>query len=198
MSEQTQQPVTIYMEANPNPNSLKFATNQMLVPEGDSFDFPSIEDTKQAPLAEILFKKEYVDRVFYMSNFITVTKKPEYEWVEIQNEVKGIIKEFLESGQRVVELRTQDFFEQPNTSENAELEEQIKNILDEYIKPAVEQDGGAISFHSYEKDSQKVKLLLQGACSGCPSSTITLKAGIENLLKRMLPNDVKEVEAEGV
>ncbi|ADR22947.1 hypothetical protein MATR_32040 [Marivirga tractuosa] len=198
MSTQTQQPVTIYMEANPNPNSLKFATNQMLVPEGDSFDFPSIEDTAQAPLAEILFKKEYVDRVFYMSNFITVTKKPEYEWVEIQNDVKDTIKEFLESGKRVIELQAKDLFEETNTSENAELEEQIKNILDEYIKPAVEQDGGAISFHSYEKDTQRVNLLLQGACSGCPSSTITLKAGIENLLKRMLPNDVKEVQAEGV
>ncbi|WMN11895.1 NifU family protein [Marivirga salinae] len=198
MSTQTQQPVTIYMEANPNPNSLKFATNQMLVPEGDSFDFPSIEDTAQAPLAEILFKKEYVDRVFYMSNFVTVTKKPEYEWVEIQNDVKDTIKEFLESGKRVIELQAKDLFEETNTSENAELEEQIKNILDEYIKPAVEQDGGAISFHSYEKDTQRVNLLLQGACSGCPSSTITLKAGIENLLKRMLPNDVKEVQAEGV
>lgn len=198
MSTQTQQPVTIYMEANPNPNSLKFATNQMLVPEGDSFDFPSIEDTAQAPLAEILFKKEYVDRVFYMSNFVTVTKKPEYEWVEIQNDVKATIKEFLESGKRVIELQAKDLFEETNTSENAELEEQIKNILEEYIKPAVEQDGGAISFHSYDKDNQKVKVLLQGSCSGCPSSTITLKAGIENLLKRMLPNDVKEVEAEGV
>ncbi len=198
MSTQTQQPVTIYMEANPNPNSLKFATNQMLVPEGDSFDFPTIEDTAQAPLAEILFKKEYVDRVFYMSNFVTVTKKPEYEWIEIQNDVKDTIKEFLESGKRVIELQAKDLFEETNTSENAELEEQIKNILEEYIKPAVEQDGGAISFHSYEKDTQRVNLLLQGACSGCPSSTITLKAGIENLLKRMLPNDVKEVEAEGV
>lgn len=198
MSTQTQQPVTIYMEANPNPNSLKFATNQMLVPEGDSFDFPSIEDTAQAPLAEILFKKEYVDRVFYMSNFVTVTKKPEYEWVEIQNDVKDVIKNFLESGKRVIELQAKDLFEETNTSENAELEEQIKNILEEYIKPAVEQDGGAISFHSYEKEGQIVRLLMQGACSGCPSSTITLKAGIENLLKRMLPNDVKEVEAEGV
>lgn len=198
MSTQTQQPVTIYMEANPNPNSLKFATNQMLVPEGDSFDYPTIEDTEQAPLAKLLFEKEYVDRVFYMSNFVTVTKKPEYEWVEIQNEVKEVIKEFLESGKRVIDLQPKDLFEQPNNSENAELEEQIKNILEEYIKPAVEQDGGAISFHSYDKDNQKVKVLLQGSCSGCPSSTITLKAGIENLLKRMLPNDVKEVEAEGV
>ncbi|SMG53229.1 Fe-S cluster biogenesis protein NfuA, 4Fe-4S-binding domain [Marivirga sericea] len=198
MSTQTQQPVTIYMEANPNPNSLKFATNQMLVPEGDSFDFPSIKETARAPLAEILFHKEYVDRVFYMSNFVTVTKKPEYEWVEIQNDVKDTIKEFLESGKRVIELQAKDLFEETNTSENAELEEQIKNILEEYIKPAVEQDGGAISFHSYDKDAQKVKVLLQGSCSGCPSSTITLKAGIENLLKRMLPNDVQEVEAEGV
>lgn len=198
MSTQTQQPVTIYMEANPNPNSLKFATNQMLVPEGESFDYPSIEDTEQAPLAKILFTKEYVDRVFYMNNFVTVTKKPEYDWIEIQDDVKKTIKEFLETGNRVIEFKAEDFFEEANTSENAELEDQIKNILDEYIKPAVESDGGAISFHSYEKESQTVNVLLQGSCSGCPSSTITLKAGIENLLKRMLPNDVKAVTAEGV
>lgn len=198
MSTQTQNPVTIYMEANPNPNSLKFATNQMLVPEGDSFDFPSKAETENAPLAKLLFDLPFVDRVFYMSNFVTVTKKPEFDWVEIQNEIKAVMKDFLEAGNRVIELKPADLFDQPNTSENAEIEEQIKNILEEYIKPAVEQDGGAISFHSYEKEPQKVKLLLQGACSGCPSSTITLKAGIENLLKRMLPNDVKEVEAEGV
>ncbi|GAB3331779.1 hypothetical protein GCM10027429_10470 [Marivirga atlantica] len=198
MSTQTKQPVTIYMEANPNPNSLKFATNQMLVPEGDSFDFPAQEDTKKAPLANKLFDFPFVDRVFYMSNFVTVTKKPEYEWVEIQVQIKDLIKEFLEEGNRVIEFEAEDFIETPNTGENAEIEEQIKNILEEYIKPAVEQDGGAISFHSYDKEPQRVKLLLQGACSGCPSSTITLKAGIENLLKRMLPNDVKEVEAEGV
>lgn len=198
MSTQTKQPVTIYMEANPNPNSLKFATNQMLVPEGDSFDYPSKEATENAPLASLLFELPFVDRVFYMSNFVTVTKKPEFEWIEIQNEIKAVMKDFLEEGKRVIELKPADLFETTNTSENAKIEEQIKNILEEYIKPAVEQDGGAISFHSYEKESQKVKLLLQGACSGCPSSTITLKAGIENLLKRMLPNDVKEVEAEGV
>lgn len=198
MSTQTQQPVTIYLESNPNPNSLKFATNQMLVPEGDSFDFPSAETTRNAPLAALLFEKPYVERVFYMSNFVTVTKKPEIDWIEIQNEIKAVIKDFLETGKRVIDLTPADLVEKPNTSENAEIEEQIKNILEEYIKPAVEQDGGAISFHSYEKESQKVHLLLQGACSGCPSSTITLKAGIENLLKRMLPNDVKEVEAQGV
>ncbi len=198
MSTQTQQPVTIYMESNPNPNSLKFATNQMLVPEGDSFDFPNAESTSNAPMAKLLFEKDYVDRVFYMSNFVTVTKKPEVDWVEIQNEIKDTIKSYLETGKRIIDLKPADLVETPNNSENAEIEEQIKNILEEYIKPAVEQDGGAISFHSYEKEPQRVKLLLQGACSGCPSSTITLKAGIENLLKRMLPNDVKEVEAEGV
>jgi Fe-S cluster biogenesis protein NfuA len=198
MSTQTKQPVTIYLEANPNPNSLKFATNQMLVPEGDSFDFPSKADTENAPLANILFDLPFIDRVFYMSNFITVTKKAEFDWLEIRDEISAVIKGFLESGKRVIDLKPADLVETPNTSENAEIEEQIKNILEEYIKPAVEQDGGAISFHSYEKESQRVKLLLQGACSGCPSSTITLKAGIENLLKRMLPNDVKEVEAEGV
>lgn len=198
MATQTQNPVTVYMEANPNPNSLKFATNQMLVPEGDSFDFPDAASCGKAPLAAELFEYDYVDRVFYMSNFVTVTKKPEVKWEEVQHEIREHIKKYLETGEKIIRFEAKDMMEEPATGENAEIEQQIKDILDEYIKPAVEQDGGAISFHSFEKDAGKVKLLLQGACSGCPSSTITLKAGIENLLKRMLPNDVKEVEAEGV
>lgn len=186
--------VTIYKEANPNPNSLKFVANFMIVPEGTNYDFPDKESTSNAPLANALFEKDYVARVFIMSNFVTVTKAEGVEWHEIQDELSGFIKEWLEEEKEVV--TKQEILDTPANSEDAsETTLKIKQILDEYIRPAVEQDGGAITLHSY--NDGVVKVLLQGACSGCPSSTITLKAGIENLLKRMVP-EVTSVEAEGV
>ena len=186
-------PVNIYLEANPNPNSLKFVVNFMLMPEGVSQDFPDKESAKDAPLAFELFDYPYVKRVFYMSNFITVTKAEEVEWEEVKNEVKEHIKGYLEQEKPLLNQAIQDNNE---INENdTEAEKKIKGILDEYIRPAVEQDGGAISFHSFTEG--KVKVLLQGSCSGCPSSTVTLKMGIENLLKRMVP-EVEEVIAEGV
>lgn len=184
--------VNLYMESNPNPNSLKFVANFMLLPDGVSYDFPNEASAKDAPLANELFKYDFVDRVFYMSNFITVTKKEEFEWAEIKDQIKEHIQVFLESGQPIIKDTVQDEVFDENDSETVK---KIKGILDEYIRPAVEQDGGAISFHSYQDGV--VKVLLQGSCSGCPSSTVTLKAGIENLLKRMLP-EIKSVEAEGV
>ena len=185
-------PVTIYLEANPNPNSLKFVANFMLVSEGKSYDFPDVIAAKSAPLANELFKFDYVTRVFYMSNFVTVTKSQTVEWVEIQEELKSFIKNYLESDQPL--LSQVDEVKEPAEDET-EMDQKIKEILEEYVQPAVEQDGGAISFHSYEDGV--VKLLLQGSCSGCPSSTITLKAGIENLLKKMIP-EVKAVEAQEI
>jgi NFU1 iron-sulfur cluster scaffold homolog, mitochondrial len=187
--------VHIYLESNPNPNSLKFVTNLILLPEGESFDFPDAESAVHAPLAQELFGIEYVERVFYMNNFITVTKSEAVEWIEIQDKIKQHIKQYLEEGKPI--LVNDAMANGSAINENdSETVKKIKGILDEYIRPAVEQDGGAISFHSF--DDGVVKVLLQGSCSGCPSSTITLKAGIENLLKTMLPNEVKEVEAEGV
>ena len=184
--------VNLYLEANPNPNSLKFVANFMLVPEGQSHDFPDAASAKNAPLAEELLAYDFVDRVFYMSNFITVTKKENVDWTEIKQTLKDHIQTYLESGKPVLTLEE----EAPLFDENdSETVKKIKGILDEYIKPAVEQDGGAIAFHSYTDGV--VKVLLQGSCSGCPSSTVTLKAGIENLLKRMLP-EIQAVEAEGV
>ena len=185
-------PINIYMEANPNPNSLKFVLNFMLLPEGNSQDFPDKESAINAPLAQELLEYPYVTRVFYMSNFITITKVKYIDWIEIQDELKNHIAKFLQDGKQIL---TEAEFSNEVTEEDTEIEAKIKGILDEYIRPAVEQDGGAISFHSY--DEGKVKVLLQGACSGCPSSTLTLKAGIENLLKRMMPNEVTEVEAAG-
>lgn len=184
--------VHIYLESNPNPNSLKFVVNEMLIPEGMSFDFENPEKAGDAPLAQELFMYPFVDRVFYMSNFITVTKKQDVEWLEIQNVLKEHIRKFLESGKLILDIKTSDSTEE---GEETETVKKIKSILDEYIRPAVEQDGGAISFYSFADGMLKVTL--QGSCSGCPSSTITLKAGIENLFKRMMPDEVKEVEAIG-
>ena len=186
--------VNIYVEANPNPNSLKFVASFMLVPEGESFDFPDAESAANAPLAQELFKFPFVNRVFYMSNFVTVTKKEDVDWYDIKEELRVFIKNYLEEDKPVLLESARN--EKEEVPEDAsEIEIKIRGILDEYIKPAVEQDGGAISFHSY--DDGVVKLLLQGACSGCPSSIVTLKAGIENLLKRFIP-EVKSVEAEGI
>lgn len=181
------------MEANPNPNSLKFVFNFMLMPEGESLDYPDSASAEDSPLAQELFKLPYVGRVFFMSNFITITKNTEQDWLEIREEIKEFLKGYFEKGGIIAHPKA---LEKPAVSENeTEVVGKIKNILDEYIRPAVEQDGGAIQFHSFEEG--KVKVLLQGSCSGCPSSTITLKAGIENLLKRMVP-EVQEVVAEGV
>lgn len=183
--------IHIYLESNPNPNSLKFVVNEMLIPDGLSFDFPDLESAGNAPLATELFSYPFVDRVFYMSNFITVTKKEGVEWIEVQNTIKDHIRKFLESGKFIIEVDDDRNAEQ--AQEETETVKKIKTILDEYIRPAVEQDGGAITFHSFRDGIVKVRL--QGSCSGCPSSMVTLKAGIENLFKRMMPDDVHSVEA---
>jgi Fe-S cluster biogenesis protein NfuA len=182
--------VHIYLESNPNPNSLKFVVNEMLVPEGLSFDFPDTASAAEvSPLAKELFDFPFVDRVFFASNFITISKKEDVEWLEVQSTLKEYIKKYLEAGKFIIELG------EPETPAEEETDtiRKIKTILDEYIRPAVEQDGGAITYHSFNDGVVKVKL--QGSCSGCPSSMITLKAGIENLFTRMMPGEIKSVEA---
>lgn len=186
-------PVHLYMEANPNPNSLKFVANFMLAEDGVSFDYPDAASATNSPLAQELFNFAAVQRVFVASNFVTVTKDEAVDWMEIQTIIRDHIRQYLEAGKSVVQA---DFDRDPLFDEHdSEIVKKIKGILDEYIRPAVEQDGGAIVFHSFHDGI--VKVLLQGSCSGCPSSTVTLKAGIQNLLTRMLP-EVKEVQAEGV
>ncbi|MEZ4946540.1 MAG: NifU family protein [Cyclobacteriaceae bacterium] len=184
--------IHIYLESNPNPNSLKFVLNEVLIPDGMSFDFPNAESAKEAPLALELFKYPFVNRVFYMSNFVTVTKNEDVQWIEVQDTVKNHIKKFLEEGKLILDSKAPEV---ANAESDSETVKKIKSILDEYIKPAVEQDGGAITFHSFIDGV--VTVTLQGSCSGCPSSTITLKAGIENLFKNMMPDEVKSVEALG-
>jgi Fe-S cluster biogenesis protein NfuA len=190
MLQATPKNIHIYLESNPNPNSLKFVVNEMLIPDGMSFDFPDILSAEHAPLAKELFGYPFVDRVFYMSNFITVTKKEGIEWLEVQSRLKDHIKNFLESGKYIIEVYEPEATAPENETETVK---KIKTILDEYIRPAVEQDGGAITYHSFRDGIVKVRL--QGSCSGCPSSMVTLKAGIENLFKRMMPDEVQAVEA---
>jgi len=182
--------IHIYLESNPNPNSLKFVVNEMLVPEGMSFDFPDTESASLSPLAQELFTYPFVDRVFFASNFVTVTKKNDVEWLEVQNTIKNHIKKFLEDGHFIIEMKEEVT---APVEEETETIKKIKTILEEYIRPAVEQDGGAITYHSFNNGVVKVKL--QGSCSGCPSSMVTLKAGIENLFTRMMPGEVTAVEA---
>lgn len=188
--EATKTQVTLYYESNPNPNSLKFVANFMLLQPNEIHDFTNMESAKDSPLAQELFTYPFVKEVFFMSNFVTITKDEETNWDEVKPSLKAHIQDYLESGKRVVAESTQ--VASPINTSNSEIDEKIISILDEYIKPAVESDGGAISFDSFEAGT--VKVILQGSCSGCPSSTITLKAGIENLLKSMLP-EVKNVEA---
>ena len=191
----TQRQVTIYTESNPNPNSMKFVANFMLVEEGKSYDFPDRNSATEAPLAFNLFENfSFVDRVFYMNNFVTVTKSDQVEWDEARLLISNYIKYHLEQDEPLLES-SRKVEEKPATSEDGEIVTKIKDVLEEYIKPAVEMDGGAITFDSY--DNGVVKVLLQGSCSGCPSSTITLKAGIESLLKRAIP-EVQSVEAAAV
>lgn len=183
----------IYFEQSPNPNSLKFVLNFMIVPEGVSYDFPDISTTGNAPLARELFGFDYVRRVFFMNNFVTITKDPSREWPEIRDEIKQFLLAYFDEDKPVLDDDGQE--EDHEHEDLSEMDLKIRTLLDEYVKPAVEQDGGAIEYHSF--NDGVVKVLLQGSCSGCPSSMLTLKAGIENLLKSMIP-EVKAVEAEGV
>lgn len=182
--------INIYTESNPNPNSLKFVTDFLLVSE--SVDFPSPVSTANCPLAQDLFRFSFVKRVFFSSNFITITKSDDIEWMEVTPMIKSLIKGYLEEGKSLFNEKFVPENLSP-TAGDSEIVGKIKVILDEYIRPAVEQDGGAITFSSF--NDGVVKVILQGSCSGCPSSTITLKAGIENLLKKMIP-EVQEVVAE--
>jgi Fe-S cluster biogenesis protein NfuA len=189
--------ITIYTEANPNPNSLKFVLNTMLVPEGATFDFPDKETAQKSTLVLELFEKfDFIKRVFVMNNFITVTKSEEISWQDVAAEVKQHIKNYFEEGKLLLMPTVlKEYASQMNIVDEPTINKQIKQILDEYIKPAVESDGGAITFQSFENGIVTVQL--QGACSGCPSSSMTLKAGIENLLKNKIP-EVKSVVAENV
>ena len=195
METASKKTINLYLESNPNPDTLKFVANCMLVPAGESYEFPTSASAVHAPLAKALFDFKYVSRVFYMSNFVTITKTEDVAWEAIQDELKTFIKAYLESDRPLLSKRAHKADKQLAAQEDTAVVQRIKRTLDEYIKPVVEQDGGAITFYSFNEGTLKV--LLQGSCKGCPSATVTLKAGIENLLKRIVP-EVETVEAEGV
>lgn len=187
--------VNVYTESSPNPNSQKFVFNFYLL-ENMSFDFTGKEGAENCPIAESIFNEfSFVEGVFIASNFITITKSADTDWYEVNPQLKEFLKGYVEAEKPLFlegikqEVAKEDIKE--NVTETA-TDAQIKSVLNDYVRPAVESDGGAISFHSFENGVVKVEL--KGACSGCPSSTVTLKSGIENLLKRMVPG-VESVEA---
>ena len=191
--------ISIYTEMTPNPETMKFVANKLLYP-GKSIDFPDEASAAPSPLAQELFSFPFIRSVFIASNFVTLTKTNESDdWQDVIPTVKQFLKEYLEDGKQVVneeevaKMKT----ESSNTvsADDDDVVKRIKELLENYVKPAVEMDGGAIQFKSFHEG--KVTLMLQGSCSGCPSSMITLKSGIEGLLKRMVP-EVQEVVAEAM
>lgn len=201
--ETTNKIVSIYTEATPNPATMKFVVNQMLLPQ-NSVDFPKPEAAKDiSPLAEALFNAfNYVSGVFIMNNFVTITKTgDDNDWFEIAPQLREFIRNYVSEGKQVVNTDALKAMVAANPDANpnevsandSEIVAKIKELLTKYVQPAVEMDGGAIVFRSF--NNGVLTLGMQGSCSGCPSSTITLKAGIEGLLKRMVPA-VESVEAE--
>lgn len=182
----------IYAEQTPNPETMKFVFNKMILPD-EAEDYPTKEKANASPLAKSLFEFSFVNGVFVMNNFVTITRAPETEWHEITPIVKEFLKAYLEAGEPI------SYKSDKSNIEGADniIVAQILDILDTYIKPAVENDGGMISFKSFNEESGLVTVELKGSCSGCPSSTVTLKRGIEGLLTRMVPQ-VKEVVAESL
>ncbi|HRM12671.1 MAG TPA: NifU family protein [Flavobacterium sp.] len=192
-------PVTVYGESTPNPAALKFVVSKMLT--RNAIEFKNIDQTAASPLAKELFKFPYVKEIFIDENYISVTKYEINEWQEITLELRSFIKQYIENGGTVLDenyVATVTAEETIKAKEFDNLDvtsQQIINILEEYVKPAVQADGGNIAFDSYNENDKTVKVILQGACSGCPSSTFTLKSGIENMLKSMLNDEGIKVEA---
>ena len=182
-------PISIYTESTPNPSVLKFVSNKLIV--DGSFEFNNIDEAQEMEFAKKLFEFSYVKSIYISKNFVSITKYDLKNWDEVTLELRNFIKNYLEKNEinfKSKEVETEEI-------DLDETSKKIISILDEYIKPAVSSDGGNILFDSYDKDKKLVKVILQGACSGCPSSTVTLKNGIENMLKEMLSDKVNSVEA---
>lgn len=188
--------IEIYAETTPNPAVMKYVANRMLTSQ--SFEFKNIDEAKHAPIAVELFKFPFVNEIFLSENYISITKYDMAEWAEIGQEIRSFIKTYITDGNVIVSEKAKPIETKQTQITNNKLDdisEQIISILDEYVKPAVAADGGNIQFASYEEDTKTVNVILQGACSGCPSSTLTLKSGIENMLKEMIPNKIDSVIA---
>ena len=189
--------ITIYAESTPNPSAMKFVANKKITDHTLSFE--NTNSAKDAPLVKELFNFPFIKEVFIDENYISISKNDTVQWEEVVMEIRGFIKAYLEEEKTI--LGPSFFSNDPKSiTSNPEYslndtELEIVKILEEYVKPAVASDGGNIIFDSYEDTNKRVKVVLQGACSGCPSSTFTLKNGIENILKEMLPGKVRTVEA---
>ncbi len=196
--EQKKIPVSVYAESTPNPAVLKFVANKLLTKT--ALEYKNIDETASSPLAKELFKLPYVKEVFMDENYVSVSKYDSYDWNSITVELRSFIKNYIENGGTVIEEaliptekteeKQEAYFDNLDTTS-----QQIINIIEEYIKPAVAGDGGNIAFQHYNNDTKHVSVMLQGACSGCPSSTFTLKNGIENMLRQMLNDNEIVVEA---
>ena len=209
MENEVEIPYTIYIEATPNPASMKFVANKLLIKEkGATAEYKNISETQTAPIAKQLFQFPFVKTIFIAGNFITITKVDAIDWDEITLELRVFLMDYLNAGKLIItalpkqEVAIDNTFTEKTTistqhvAAKDEVEAKIIEVLDQYIRPAVESDGGLITFK--ELKDGVVTVQMRGACSGCPSSTMTLKAGIEALLKRLLPDAVKEVVSEAM
>jgi len=193
-------PATVYAESTPNPNVQKYVANKKLVL--NSLEYKNLDDAVHSPLASALFQFPFIKEVFFDDNYVSITKYNTVEWNDISNEIREFLRSYLEDGKEIVSTNeTQNTTSEATPSSNLDVEnlddisKQIVDIIEEYVKPAVASDGGNIQFQNYDPTTQKVEVILQGACSGCPSSTFTLKNGIETMLKEMLPGKIATVEA---
>jgi len=198
-SPQKKVPVTVYAESTPNPAAMKFVANKKLV--DTTYEFTSMDEASDSPLANELFRFPFVKNVFFDENFVSITKDNATEWNDVVLELREFIRNYIEDGNTIIKegsssnsiKKGQQFEKIVKTLDDTSKE--IVNILEEYVRPAVAGDGGYILFKSYDVETKTVSVILQGACSGCPSSTYTLKNGIENMLRQMLPGKVNSVEA---
>lgn len=202
--EKTIAPHSIYAESTPNPATMKFVSNRYLVIDGQDYEYALEDNLDNSPLAQRLLNFPFISKVFIASNFVAITKTDIIEWEDVIPQLREFLATFLNGEGTVIKVsKTEDSSIEETTSSSTPqgprredlegIDAKIADILEEYIRPAVESDGGAIHFHSFENG--KVSVILKGACSGCPSSTMTLKSGIENMLKEMLPGQISEVEA---
>lgn len=197
--ENKQKIIEVYGESTPNPAVMKFVTNKLLTSQ--NIEVKAIENAVEVPIAKALFNFPFVEEIFISENYISITKNNTVEWFEVTTELRDFLKNYIKEVKPIV---TENYIPVTNSIEESEpidlenlddISQEIVAILDEYIKPAVTSDGGNIMFQSYDSTSKTVNVILQGACSGCPSSTITLKNGIEATLKQLLPNKIEEVIA---
>lgn len=192
--------VIVYAEATPNPASMKFVANRLIIHADTPVEYLNAAAATGSPLALELFKGNYVKSLYFFNNFVTITKTDVADWSKLTQAIREFLQDYLSNNLPVIETYpeieplTQSTLPQATILPGS-IEESIQDVLDQYVKPAVEQDGGAILFRSF--DEGVVTVSLKGSCSGCPSATVTLKAGIENLLVRMVPG-VREVVAEEV